>query len=293
MCYKQIALKNDIQIDALVTVHYFHYDKDFHFTGESHDFWEFLYVEDGEMDAYNGRTWLHLTKGSILFHKPNEYHNVRSDGVHDSKIIVCSFHCTSEAMRFFNDKQFCLCSTQAMLLTAIVRESRHAFITPLDNPFVTEMLVRENAFASLQMIRIYLEQLLLDLYRNHHPVTFVLEPDSYCSNGDSKDRSLIDEIIAYFEKNICRHLTIEEICHDNLVSYSKTKQLFKKFYNCSVMEYYTDMRIAYAKELIRSSSLNFSEIADLMGYNSIHYFSRQFRKITGMSPSEYSGANAS
>ena len=42
-----------------------------------------------------------------------------------------------------------------------------------------------------------------------------------------------------------------------------------------------------AKLLIRENSLNFTEIANTLGYSSIHYFSRQFKTFTGMSPSEY------
>ena len=40
--------------------------------------------------------------------------------------------------------------------------------------------------------------------------------------------------------------------------------------------------------MIREQNLNFTQIADCLGYASIHYFSRQFKKITGMTPSEYS-----
>ena len=36
--------------------------------------------------------------------------------------------------------------------------------------------------------------------------------------------------------------------------------------------------------------MNFTQIADALGYTSIHYFSRQFKKITGMTPSEYASS---
>ena len=39
--------------------------------------------------------------------------------------------------------------------------------------------------------------------------------------------------------------------------------------------------------MIRDNQLNFTQIADRLGYNSIHYFSRQFKQITTMTPSEY------
>ena len=45
--------------------------------------------------------------------------------------------------------------------------------------------------------------------------------------------------------------------------------------------------IEEAKQMIRQEQANFTEISDALGYTSIHYFSRQFKTFTGMSPSEY------
>lgn len=53
------------------------------------------------------------------------------------------------------------------------------------------------------------------------------------------------------------------------------------------MEFFNRLKIEKAKELIRTRQFTFSQIADQLGYSSIHYFSRQFKKITGMSPTEY------
>ena len=50
------------------------------------------------------------------------------------------------------------------------------------------------------------------------------------------------------------------------------------------------MKIETAKQLIRNEQMNFTQIAETLGYSSIHYFSRQFRKLTGMSPSEYASS---
>ena len=42
--------------------------------------------------------------------------------------------------------------------------------------------------------------------------------------------------------------------------------------------------------MIRNQHMNFSQIADSLGYSSIHYFSRQFKKITGLTPSQYASS---
>lgn len=49
MTYVKTQLKREITIPAIVTIHYFEYMKDFAFKGESHDFWEFLYVDKGNI----------------------------------------------------------------------------------------------------------------------------------------------------------------------------------------------------------------------------------------------------
>ena len=49
MTYIKTKLKKDIVVDSIITIHYFEYMKDFVFHGESHDFWEFLYVDKGSV----------------------------------------------------------------------------------------------------------------------------------------------------------------------------------------------------------------------------------------------------
>ena len=80
---------------------------------------------------------------------------------------------------------------------------------------------------------------------------------------------------------------MEQICHDNLVGLSQLQNLFRSKCGCGIIEYFSQMKICRAKELIREKNMNFTQIADYLGYTSIHYFSRQFKKIAGMTPSEY------
>ena len=42
--------------------------------------------------------------------------------------------------------------------------------------------------------------------------------------------------------------------------------------------------------MIRTGRMNFTQISETLGYTSIHYFSRQFKKIAGMTPSEYASS---
>ena len=63
--------------------------------------------------------------------------------------------------------------------------------------------------------------------------------------------------------------------------------MFRDQHQCGVIEFFSRMKIELAKQLIRENQMNFTQISDFLGYSSIHYFSRQFKKISGMTPSEY------
>ena len=53
------------------------------------------------------------------------------------------------------------------------------------------------------------------------------------------------------------------------------------------IEYFLNLKIAEAKRLLREEKLPVSKISDLLGYSSIHAFSRAFKNAVGLSPSEY------
>ncbi len=92
------------------------------------------------------------------------------------------------------------------------------------------------------------------------------------------------------EEHINQQLTIEVLCRSTLVSRSQLQKLFQEAHGCGVIEFFTLMKIDTAKQMIRDNQLNFTQISDRLGYTSIHYFSRQFKKITHMTPSEYASS---
>ena len=71
------------------------------FPGESHDFWEFLCVDKGEVEITADNRAYTLKKGEIIFHKPNEFHTVRANGKIAPNLVVISFDCTSPCMDYF------------------------------------------------------------------------------------------------------------------------------------------------------------------------------------------------
>ena len=104
MEYIKTVLKEEIIIKKIVTIHYFEYAKDYVFTGESHNFWELVYVDKGEIEVMADTVGYKLKQGEMIFHKPNEFHNVWANGTIAPNLVIISFECKSKAMQFFNEK---------------------------------------------------------------------------------------------------------------------------------------------------------------------------------------------
>lgn len=100
-----------------------------------------------------------------------------------------------------------------------------------------------------------------------------------------------DDIIAraleYIDSNISSDLSIESLCNNLYVSRNYLYKSFHSYFGCTVNEYITDRRIRMASILLRESSESVTSIADQVGIPNYTYFSRLFKKKTGVSPIKY------
>ena len=288
MAYQYLQLQRPIRIDRMVSVHYFEYGPDYAFIGESHDFWELVYVDKGEIIVTAGQEEKLLHKGQMIFHAPGEFHSLRADGKAAPNLVITAFECKGEAMEFFRGKVLGAGDRERAAMACIVEQAGQAFSTPLGDPMTQTLTRREDApFGAEELIALALEGMLLNLIRQggrsqpSGPSSLIRE---------HSQNEFLDRVQTYLEKNVDKRLTLADICRDNLVGRSYLQKVFREKTGGGAMEYFGTLKISRAKELIREGRHNFTEIASLLGYNSIHYFSRHFKKVTGMTPSEYASS---
>ena len=294
MSYEYITLSQELKIKEIVSVHYFEYMNTFSFPGEAHDFWEFLYVDKGEVDVNADGKKFTLEKNQIIFHKPNEFHGLNANGIIAPNLVVISFYCDAPCMDFFKDQILQINELERNLLGQIIREAKNAFSSPLDDPHLKKLERNsEILFGSEQIIKINLEYLLIDLIRRYHINEEKQSKDAIKHAKTTKmnyDDEVIDRILHYMEANLNSRLTMEQICKDHSIGRSRLQNLFQKKFECGVIEYFSHMKINAAKQYIRETNMNFTQIAEKLGFSSVHYFSRQFKKISRMTPTEYSSS---
>lgn len=288
MNYESLSPIRPVTVEQIVTVHYYEYASGYYFEGERHNFWELLYVDKGSLEVQADQRTVFLSQGQIIFHKPGEFHALRCNGPAAPNLVVVSFLCSSQAMDFFHDKVMLLGDSGKALLGRIVEEAGNAFLTPLDNPLTARMERRPDApFGAEALLAAALEELLIRLIRRGTKPT--VEKSGSVIRARNRDE-LMSKVISYLESNLSHSLTLEQVCRDNLTGRSRLQQLFRDETGGGVMEYFGRMKIKAAQRMIREGKHNFTEIAAALGYQSIHYFSRHFKKTSGMTPSEYAAS---
>lgn len=289
MDYIKTKLKEEISVKSLISVHYFEFAKDYVFEGEKHDFWEFLYVDKGEVEVMADIKGYKLKMGEMIFHKPNEFHNLWANGKVAPNIVVISMDCNSPGMKFFENKIVSISDFEKNLLAQIIREAKEAFTSPLN---ISALYKLEKSTSPLfgceQLIKIHLEQLLIHMVRKGSSI----RTESRLSSAakERSDEDLARKVISFLKENISINLTFDDVCRFSKLSKTNLKVIFKEKTNTSVMEYYKSLKIEESKKMIREGQNNFTEISAILGYASIHYFSRHFKKVTGMTPSQYASS---
>ncbi|WP_245954976.1 AraC family transcriptional regulator [Paenibacillus flagellatus] len=281
--FQRTRLQPAIDIPSIITMYYFEFGKHYVFRGESHDFWEFLYVDKGELEVWADDRSYRIGQGTIIFHKPNEFHRFYAQNDKAPNVIVMTFDCRSDAMNRFADAVIRLDDEERNLLACVVKEGMAAFEFPFRHPLVR----REDApIGAEQMVRMYLETLLVRLLRRADAWYSEAKPlvlPAKAKDDDDVTRRTIDLL----RRSIGSPVTLAQLSDALGVSKTHLKDAFKRNTGHSVMEYFALLKIEQAKQLIREASCNFTEIAALLGFSSVHVFSKAFKRSTDMTPSEY------
>lgn len=281
--YIKIRPKTLINISRIVTIHYYEFGPNFVFQGESHDFWEMVYVDKGKVQVRRDEEALILKQGELLFHQPNEFHSIRSIDS-SPNFFVISFSSTSPAMAYFRKYRSQLDNTLKQYLSSIIKEAEKTYLIPKNDPSLKKLHRKENApLGGEQLIQTYLEQLLIFLLRT---ITKEGSLVSFPKKGSQED-PLVSAIKQYFAQHITDTVRVEDICNEFDYSRSFLNKRFQNETGQSLAAYFTALKIEEAKRLIRDSDLNFAQISERLSFDNPQYFSRVFKNHTGMTPTEF------
>ena len=276
-------ISNLLNIQKIVTIHYQALTQNYVFPEEKHDFWEINYADKGNLSVWMDGKKIPLNQGEIVFIKPNQPHYVTSEDK-EPNLFIISFTCRSESMNFFVDKKYSVPENYRYLLQNIMSEAMETFQIPDFDPHLTELKLQEKPnLGGEQIIKNSLESLLIYLLRSEQK-----RPSSqeFFVSKIADSSELQDEIVRILTSKIYGKFQLGDLSEELHYGSTRLCTFFREKTGMSIYQTYLKLKIDEAKKLIRKNK-TFSEITDLLCFDSISTFAFVFKKHVGMTPSEY------
>ena len=103
----------------------------------------------------------------------------------------------------------------------------------------------------------------------------------------SGENTIIRNAQQYVLEHVEEKLTVPLVAEGIGVSASYLTALFHKHLHLSPGEYVRRIKLDRSKQLIREGQMNFTQVSESLQYSTVHHFSRQFKQMFGMTPTEY------
>ncbi len=269
--YKKITIDNKLDIQSIYTFFQTTYEPDFYFNGESHNFWEVVFVTDGTIGITSGNKVFYLHAGQVFFHKPMEFHQIWPQSGKHPTVCIISFDATG--MPKTESAIYNLPDRISDNITFIYEDMQKLF----NFDTMTYVSADERNSLKMQMLINRIEMLLLAIIHTS---------DTAINKITSQSISSYAHIISILDKNIHKRLSLEEIASVCNMSVSSLKKNFGKYSQDGIIKYFNLMKINRAKSLLMSGK-SVKETANMLGFEDQNYFSTMFKRLTNQSPSSY------
>lgn len=254
-----------LHLGEIYTLFYRVGESGFLFKGEKHSAYELTYVDRGQLHCVVDGTGYSLKQGQMMIFLPNQWHMQYTDLNETAHFLTVSFDLRSDLDLVFGDRVFDLSSMEATYLKQLLQEPE------IDDAY------------SNDVIRANLKLLLLTILRDTNKRKKRLKTPTALRN----ENSIVGRTLQYIADHVYDRLSVETVAKETGVSASHLTALFRRQMSISPGEYIRRVKLEESKTLIREGKMNFSQIAAVLHYSTIHHFSRQFKENFGISPSEY------
>lgn len=260
-------ISSSLYISEIYTKFYQEKGTNYNFSGEKHSYWELTYVDKGELLTTIDGVSYHLKQGDLIFYAPMQFHTQSTFEKISSSYLTINFKMNFNHADLLCNKIFSLKRDSYFIVTKLIEE-----------------LSNDNLYSN-DLSLCYLKQLIIQMLRldNSH---FHSKPTTHMQQ--TYENELLNDILLYIDNNIYEKISVSTLCEHFCISTSMLHSLFRKNMNNTAKNYINELKLSKSKELIRNSTHTLSEISEMLGFSSIHYFSKKFKLYFNISPTEYS-----
>ena len=269
-----------LEIEELYSTYAYLYSPKYSFRGESHEAWELIYTNSGEVTVETPEYQTILSKGQVFIHVPGEFHKIKANNVSCNMYFI-SFKCECGRLYEIAQKPISIPPSLKNYITAIVEEGSVYLAGKNDIPLAKN---KTPGFAAGQIIKNFIELLLIELIRRNSRADGAENAEAETTQTQ---KSVVEYIVGYMKENIRNKLKLAQIALDAGYSVPRICSIFRKVTGVSIMNFFIKLRIHKAKQLMSENKLTIGQISEYLAFDTIQYFSSQFKKITKMTPSQY------
>lgn len=274
MIWTAYSVREQIKITDMYSFFEIHYDCGYEFAGETHNFWECVYIMKGEVCVSGDERVYNLVDGCFIFHEPLELHKFSVKSRDGADLLIFSFSAEGALTTYLAKKVFVLTASQKQMIRDML-----AFVYErVEHPVIPKVTALLEPFYTLpvysQMLAIYLQMLMLSL----------VEEGEVSNVSSTRDVIMYKKAVNYLNSNVHRQPSVTEIARFCNVSEAGIKRVFDRYAGIGIHKYLLQLKIKTAIELLKGGE-NVSAVAEKLGFSSQGYFSRAFKRETGFSPS--------
>lgn len=260
-------ISSSLDISEIYTKFYQEKGTNYNFSGEKHSYWELTYVDKGELLTTIDGVSYHLKQGDLIFYAPMQFHTQSTFEKISSSYLTINFKMNFNHADLLCNKIFSIQRDSYFIVTRLIEE-----------------LSNDNLYSD-DLSLCYLKELIIQMLRldNSH---FHSKPTTHMQQ--TYENELLNDILLYIDDNIYEKISVSTLCEHFCISTSMLHSLFRKNMNNTAKNYINELKLSKSKELIRNSTHTLSEISEMLGFSSIHYFSKKFKSYFNISPTEYS-----
>lgn len=250
------------------TVIYQEHAGDFRFKGERHPYWEMTYVDAGKLVNTVDGTDFTLGRGDMQFFAPWQFHSQRAVSADPVAFFTITFELENGDLPGVADKILRADPGIHRQIEMILAEYRD------ERLYSGEMIL-----ASLMQI------LILTVRMLQRPVPAVRIPSGAAQTVRNET---VKRCLDLIEERLGSRLTLDLLARELCVSPSHLGKLFRSETGSGLSSHIRKRRLEQARYLIRTGRYTITQAADQAGFCSVTYFSTEFKKQYGLTPSDYS-----
>lgn len=279
MIWPASDVTKQITIDKFYSFFEVHRDSGFSFPGETHNFWECVYVQSGSICASGDERVYSLTTGEIIFHKPMELHKYLVDSPSGADLLIFSFSLEGQLADALKNKVFYLSDEQQTLIHSMLNYVR---AKSMEFPSTEQTLMEHRYLLAFDRIPNYSQLLTTYVYQL---ILSLIGDGSVAKVSTAPDALMFRKAVSYLNNQIAEQPSVSEIATFCNTSEATLKRIFDKYAGIGIHKYFLKLKMNLATEFLKNG-LCVSETAEKLGFSSQAYFSAAYKRETGMNPSE-------